>query len=115
MSATVSRVKTARHALTEWSWTSLTANTATTVDFDGVDENCVLLVTATANDTLTVSKGNHIQGVADLELSITADKLYAIALPSMEFKNVSGTNKGYIVVTAGKSTTSVALVEINQL
>jgi len=115
MSATVDRVKTARHALTEWEWTSLTANTAATLDYEGVDENCVLLVTATADDTLTVSKGNHIQGVADLALSITANKLYAIALPSMEFKNVSGTNKGFVVVTAGKSTTSVALVEIDQL
>lgn len=113
MAADITRVKTERHAVKEWAWTAL-ATTGKTINFEGVDENCAILITGTANDTVTFVKGDHIQGVADLALSITADKLYAIAIPSMEFKNVGGTNKGMVVVK-GASTSKVAVVEIDQL
>jgi hypothetical protein len=111
--ADISRVKTIRHDVAEYTPVAL-ATTGKTIDFEGVDENCVILITGSANDTVTFVKGDHIQGVADLEVSITANKTYAIAVPSMEFKNVSGTNKGLVVVK-GASTTTVAVVEIDQL
>ena len=116
MAATVSRVKTERHKVKAITFTALTTD-GITLDFDGVDENCLLIFTGTAaDDTITVLKGDHIQGVTDVKLAtgISANGYGVVALPAMEFKNVSGTNKGYIVVK-GKTTTSVALVEIDQL
>lgn len=111
--ADISRVKTIRHDVVEYTPVAL-ATTGKTIDFEGVDENCVLLISGTAADTVTIVKGDHIQGVADLELTIAANKTYAVSIPSMEFKNVSGTNKGCVVVK-GASTTKVAVVEIDQL
>ena len=116
------RLKTVRHALTELKDGNGTttpgfvalATTGKAFDFDGVDENCVLIITGTASDTVTIMKGDHIQGVADLALTIAANKTYVISIPSMEFKNVSGTNKGCVVIK-GASTTKVAVVEIDQL
>ena len=116
MAATVSRVKTERHKIKPITFTALTT-TGITLDFEGVDENCVLIFTGSAaDDTITVLKGDHIQGVTDVKLAtgITQNGYGVVALPAMEFKNVSGTNKGYVVVK-GKTTTSVALVEIDQL
>lgn len=114
--ADVARVKTERHTIKPIEFTALTAD-GITLDYQGVDENCVLIFTGTADDdTITVLKGDHIQGVADvtLETGISADGYGVVALPAMEFKNVSGDNKGCIVIK-GKTTTSVALVEIDQL
>ncbi len=116
MAATVSRVKTERHTIKPITFTALTT-TGITIDFEGVDENCVLIFTGSADDdTITVLKGDHIQGVKDVTFAtgITANGYGVVAVPAMEFKNVSGTNRGYIVVK-GKTTTSVAVVEIDQL
>lgn len=114
MAADISRVKTERRTLKEITFTAL-STTGVTVDFDGVDENTVLIFTCSVNDTtVKVMKGNGIEGVADLDLSLTKDKFYVLALPSMEFKSMKGTDKGYLTIK-GAATSSVAVAEIAEI
>ena len=81
---------------------TLTANTAKSLDFDGSDERIVVLVQnpTTSNATLTVKAGNGLQGVDDLTLTVPASAISLVKLDSGRFKNVSGTNKGKIVVVS---------------
>lgn len=113
--ANISRVKTERYTPKEITFTALSTS-GKTIDFEGVDENTVLIFTASADDsTVTILKGDGIQGVADCELpKISANKYYVLAIASSEFKNILGTNKGCVVIK-GAATTSVAVAEIDQL
>lgn len=81
---------------------TLTANTEKALDFDGSDERIVVLVqnTATSAATITVKAGNGLQGVADLVLNVPASAISLVKLDSGRFKNVSGANKGKIVVVS---------------
>lgn len=72
------------------------------VDVSAVADHRLLLVfentdAAVAYD-ITVKKGNALQGVKDLTAEIAATKFGAVAVESGAFKNVSGTNKGKILV-----------------
>lgn len=79
--------------------TALTANTDKALDWSENDQKMILVISATASTTLTVKAGNGIQGVADLLLTIP-EGVSLVKLESGRFKNVSGTNKGKIVVNS---------------
>ncbi len=79
---------------------ALTANTAKAITWDNSDEHSIVVVTNTglsATD-LTVKAGNGIQGVNDVTYTVPANSTNIIKLESGRFKNVSGDNKGKIVV-----------------
>ena len=78
---------------------ALTADTEKAVEFTERDDKIVLVVVATAATTLTVKAGNSIQGVADLNLTVPVGTSL-LKLESGRFKNVSGENKGKIVVVS---------------
>ena len=82
--------------------TTLTANTAAALDFDGADERIVVVVqnTTSSATTLTVKAGNGLQGCVDLTLDVPAISVNLLKLDSGRFKNVSGDNKGKIVVVS---------------
>lgn len=88
-----------RNELATVELTTLTANTEKAVDFTERDDKIVIVVVATAETTLTVKAGNSIQGVVDLKLDIPVGTSL-LKLESGRFKNVSGTNKGKIVVVS---------------
>lgn len=76
------------------------------------DEKYVVLIqnTDTDNDeTVTIKKGNGIQGVADYAAKVGKGKTVAISLDSGAYKNVSGTDKGKVVIT-GAADVKVAVV-----
>lgn len=79
---------------------------------DERDEKYVVLIqnTDTDNDeTVTIKKGNGIQGVADYTEKVGKGETVAISLDSGAYKNVSGTDKGKVVIT-GTSDVEVAVV-----
>ena len=79
---------------------------------DESDEKYVVLIqnTDTTNDeTVTIKKGNGIQGVADYTATIEKGTTVAISLDSGAYKNVSGTDKGKVVIT-GTADVEVAVV-----
>lgn len=88
----------------------LTASTPKALEFTERDDKMILVISATADTTLTVKAGNGIQGVADLPLTVpTGTSL--IKLESGRFKHVTGENKGKIVVVS-PGTPSVGVVAL---
>ena len=67
--------------------------------------------TANAAGTLTIKKGNGIQGVVDKTITIAAGKTVCFTLESGMFKNVSGDNKGRVIF-AGAATLKLAVVKL---
>ena len=76
---------------------ALTASTDKAIEWKDGDDKMILVIVATAATTLTVKAGNGIQGVADKVLAVPVGTSL-VKLESGRFKNVSGANKGKIVV-----------------
>ena len=81
--------------------TALTADGGE-IKWDERDDKILLLVqntNASAAVTVTVKAGNGIQGVADESISLPANQYTLIRLESGRFKNVSGDDKGKVILT----------------
>ena len=80
---------------------ALAASTPTAIEWPESDEKMILVINnaGDAATTLTVKAGNGIQGVNDSVLAIPKG-VSLVKLESGRFKNVSGENKGKIVVVA---------------
>ncbi|MBO7342087.1 MAG: hypothetical protein J6U87_05355 [Clostridia bacterium] len=91
-----------RNTISTPTLTALTAGTPSALDFDGADERIVVVVqnTTSSATTLTVKAGNGLQGCVDLTLDVPASSVNLLKLDSGRFKNVSGDNKGKIVVVS---------------
>ena len=83
------------------SLTALTASTDTPIAWDESDEKIVMVIvsSSTSDTTLTVKAGNGIQGVADLTVTVSKGTSL-LKLESGFYKNVSGANKGKIVINS---------------
>ena len=81
---------------------ALTASTDKAIEWKDGDDKMILVIVATEATTLTVKAGNGIQGVADKVLTVPVGTSL-VKLESGRFKNVSGTNKGKIVVQSPKT------------
>lgn len=68
-------------------------------------ENTHVSVTAV---TAVIKAGDGIQGTADLEITLAAAAKKCLVIESGRFKNVSGTNKGKVLIL-DNDTTSTAL------
>lgn len=101
---------TMRNEIVKAELTALTASTAKAIEWSENDNKMILVINATTATTLTVKAGNGIQGVADLTLNVPVG-VSLVKLESGRFKNVSGENKGKIVVVSA-GTPSVGVVAI---
>ena len=103
---------TMRNEIVKAELSALTANTAKAIEWKENDNKMILVVqnSGSAATTLTVKAGNGIQGVADLTLTVPVG-VNLVKLESGRFKNVSGGNKGKIVVVS-PGTPSVGVVAI---
>jgi hypothetical protein len=102
---------TMRNTIAAVTLEALTASTAKAIDWSEKDEHTVLVINASAQTDLTVKAGNGIQGVTDLVLTVPKG-VSLVKLESGRFKNVSGANKGKVIVvsTGAPSVGVVALV-----
>ena len=78
---------------------ALTANTDKAIEWSENDDKVILVVEATAATKLTIKAGNGIQGVCDQTLDVPVG-VSLVKLESGRFKNVTGENKGKIVVVS---------------
>ena len=101
---------TMRNTIAEVTLEALTANTAKAISWNEKDEHTVLVINAAAQTDLTVKAGNGIQGVTDLVLTVPKG-VSLVKLESGRFKNVSGTNKGKVIVVS-TGTPSVGVVAL---
>ena len=101
---------TMRNTIAAVTLEALTASTAKAIDWSEKDEYTVLVINASAKTDLTVKAGNGIQGVTDLVLTVPQG-VSLVKLESGRFKNVSGANKGKVIVVS-TGTPSVGVVAL---
>ncbi len=101
---------TMRNEIATPTLTVLTASTDTAIEFAGRDDKTILVINASADCKLTVKAGNGIQGVSDMTLDVKKG-VNLLKLESGRFKNVSGENKGKIVLNS-TGTPSVGIAEM---
>ena len=73
----------------------------TAIDYDNKSCGKILILIANSGEgpkKATIVKGNSLQGTEDLEVSVTNSKTVAIVIESGKFENVSGENKGKVVI-----------------
>lgn len=76
------------------------------------DDKTLVLVqnSASSEGSVTVKAGNGVQGVADLTVSIPASSTTALVLDSGRYKNVSGPDRGKVVVLGGAATIKLGVI-----
>lgn len=87
------------------------------VTFDKDDQKILLLLknnTTNATHTAVIKKGNGVQGVADLEITLTgtdttAGNEKAIVIESGRYMDVSGDNKGKVNIVSKDGTTGTQI------
>lgn len=86
------------------------------VDYTNRSDGRILLLLTNSNASsakkATIVQGNSLQGVEDLEISIPANKTYVIVVESGKFMNVSGDNKGYVIIKGASADIKVQAVEL---
>lgn len=87
-----------------------------TVDYENKSCGKILLIIAnggSAAKKATIVKGDSLQGTEDLEISVTNGKSIGIVIESGKFENVSGDNKGKVVIKGEDDTSlTVQVVEL---
>lgn len=83
-------------------------------EMSGRDDKIVILIqnAATSAKSVTVKAGNGIQGVVDYTEQVAASSTTAIVLDSGRFKNVSGADKGKVILKGASADIKVAVIEL---
>ena len=71
------------------------------INYEGRSCGKILLIISNSGEApkkATIVKGDSLQGTEDLEISVTNSKTSAIVIESGKFENVSGENKGKVVI-----------------
>ncbi len=83
------------------------------LDFMGKDFKTLILVEGgTAEGTITIKKGDGIQGAGDVTYTVGATGLFGITVDSGAFKQVTGENRGSVVVIPSSTQIKIALIEL---
>ena len=105
--------------LNEWGKCTKTAATTPTdgvaIDMSGKDFQTVIIVenSGSGSATVTVKAGNGIQGVNDLAAyTLAASEVAAIRLDSGAFKNVTGDNKGKVLIIPSTADVKFTVIEL---
>ena len=93
---------------------ALDANDGAEILWNGRDDKFLILVqnAATTAKTVTVKAGNGIQGVCDLTCSVDASSYTFLAIDSGRFKNVTGKDKGKVVLSGSDDNIKVAVFKL---
>ena len=96
--------------------TAVDTSAGASVDYTNKSDGRILLMITNGNESdakkVTIVKGNALQGVEDLEISIPAGKTYGIVIESGKFENVSGENAGKVVIKGESTDITVQAVEL---
>lgn len=119
MSATaITKTVVTRNAATNVPTAATVAKTdGALVTFDKDDQKILLLLknnVTNAPHTAVIKAGNGLQGVSDLEITLTgtdttAGNEKAVVIESGRFVNVTGDNKGKVVIVSKDATTGTQI------
>ena len=78
------------------------------------DDKYLILVhnSGTSAANVTVKAGNGIQGVADLTHSVAASSYATVSLDSGAYKNVSGDDKGKVIIEGSATGIKIAVFKL---
>ena len=95
-------------------FTAINASAGAYYEHNMKDERCIVLIqnANSAKQTLTIKQGNGLQGVVDEVIEVPASSIVAIVLESGRFKNISGDNKGRVVMTGTSADLKVAVIKM---
>lgn len=84
------------------------------IDFSGRDDKMLIMLQNTTGQdvTVTVKAGNGIQGVCDLTVELAEGGMATLALESGRFKNVSGSDKGKVILAASAAGVGVMVFKL---
>lgn len=85
------------------------------VDYSGAEDSKVLILfenTSAEERTVTVLAGDSIQGINDLELTLSASATSAVALESGRFMFTTGENLGCVVLKADSAGVKALVIEL---
>lgn len=114
VAAVTSATITRNAATTMGTFVQCPTNDACTIDATPDDQKiCIHLKNAITNATHTavIDAGNGLQGVADLEITLAASTEKVTVVESGAYKQMSGDNKGKILVR-DKSTTNTNAISV---
>lgn len=82
------------------------------IAWDVRDDKAIIIVQNDGDGEaeVTIHHGNGIQGTADLIVAVPAEYLAFVAIDSGRFKNVSGADKGKVIVTTNVEDVKVAVL-----
>lgn len=86
------------------------------VNFENRSDGKILLLLtndhASASKDATIKAGNSLQGTEDLVVSVPAGKTYGVVVESGKYKNVTGDNKGNVIITGASTDIKVQAIEL---
>jgi hypothetical protein len=95
-------------------FTAVDAAAGAEFEMSGRDDRVVVLIqnAATSAKSVTVKAGNGIQGVVDYTENVAASSTTAIVLESGRFKNVSGEDKGKVIIMGASADIKLAVIQL---
>ena len=76
------------------------------------DEKILLQINVVTAANVTVKAGDSHQATVDYVLAGTGSRTYYLAIESGKYKNITGTNKGKIVITSSQSDTTILAIQL---
>jgi hypothetical protein len=78
------------------------------------DDKYLILIqnASTSAKTVTILHGNGIQGVCDLQETVAASSYVFVAIDSGRFKNVSGEDKGKVIIKGASADIKIAVFKL---
>lgn len=76
------------------------------------DEKLLLQINVVTGANVTVKAGDSHQATVDYVFAGTGSRTYYLALETGKYKNITGTNKGKIVITSSQSDTTILAIQL---
>lgn len=92
---------------------AVAANEGALIAFNKADQKGLIILensNTQATATAKIVKGNGLQGTTDLSITIPASGKKIISIESMKFKNMTGDNKGKVLVVDTNTTATTLKV-----
>ncbi len=94
---------------------AINATDGALVDYSNKEDARILLIlenATAAENTVTIKAGDSIQGISDLTVTLASSETKVITVESGKYMNVSGQNRGCILITGNNANIKVAAIEL---